>query len=128
MHFIQKEKSDELESSLISNTQSNPNFIKYPSEKVKTDENQERELYKIDYVLPFNDDGQFELGYRRSNTYIYTDYLVEDENSSGQFIKNTNLSNNLFYNEKVNAYYSQYGNKKNHYINSVSRSKMNKIL
>jgi len=110
---FQKEKSDELESSLISNTQSNPNFIKYPSEKVKTDENQERELYKIDYVLPFNDDGQFELGYRRSNTYIYTDYLVEDENSSGQFIKNTNLSNNLFYNEKVNAYYSQYGNKKN---------------
>ena len=110
---FQKEKSDELESSLISNTQSNPNFIKYPSEKVKTDENQERELYKIDYVLPFNEDGQFELGYRRSNTYINTDYLVEDENSIGQFIKNTNLSNNLFYNEKVNAYYSQYGNKKN---------------
>ena len=110
---FQKEKSDELESSLISNTQSNPNFIKYPSEKVKTDENQERELYKIDYVLPFNEDGQFELGYRRSNTYINTNYLVEDENSIGQFIKNTNLSNNLFYNEKVNAYYSQYGNKKN---------------
>ena len=110
---FQKEKSDELESSLISNTQSNPNFIKYPSEKVKTDENQERELYKIDYVKPFNDDGQFEIGYRRSNTYINTDYLVEDENSIGQFIKNTNLSNNLFYNEKVNAYYSQYGNKKN---------------
>ena len=110
---FQKEKSDELESSLISNTQSNPNFIKYPSEKVKTDENQERELYKIDYVLPFNDDGQFEMGYRRSNTYINTDYLVEDENSNGEFIKNTNLSNNLFYNEKVNAYYSQYGNKKN---------------
>ena len=110
---FQKEKSEELESSLISNTQSIPNFIKYPSEKVKTDENQERELYKIDYVLPFNDDGQFEMGYRRSNTYINTDYLVEDENSNGEFIKNTNLSNNLFYNEKVNAYYSQYGNKKN---------------
>ena len=110
---FQKEKSDELESSLISNTQSNPNFIKYPSEKVKTDENQERELYKIDYVLPFKEDGQFELGYRRSNTYINTDYLVEDENSVGKFIKNTNLSNNLFYNEKINAYYSQYGNKKN---------------
>ena len=110
---FQKEKSEELESSLISNTQSIPNFIKYPSEKVKTDENQERELYKIDYVLPFNDDGQFEMGYRRSNTYINTDYLVEDENSNGEFIKNTNLSNDLFYNEKVNAYYSQYGNKKN---------------
>ena len=102
-----------VEIGIISNTQSIPNFIEYLGEKVKTDENQKSELYKIDYVLPIGEDGQFEMGYRRSNTYINTDYLVEDENSNGEFIKNTNLSNNLFYNEKVNAYYSQYGNKKN---------------
>ena len=100
---FQKEKSKEFENGQISNTQSLPISIKYPSEKVKTDEKQERELFKIDYVLPFDDDGQFELGFRRSNSYINTDYLVEDENLNGQFIKNTNLSNELFYNEKVNA-------------------------
>ena len=109
----QKEKSNKFESGIISNTQSIPNFIKYLGEKVLTDENQESELYKIDYVLPIGEDGQFEMGYRKSNQFQITDYLVEDESLDGQFIKNSNLSNNLYYNEKINAFYTQYGNKKN---------------
>ena len=109
----QKEKSNEFESGIISNTQSIPNFVKYLGEKVKTDENQESELYKIDYVLPIGEDGQFEMGYRKSNQFQITDYLVEDESLNGQFVKNSNLSNNLYYNEKINAFYTQYGNKKN---------------
>ncbi|MDG2367635.1 MAG: TonB-dependent receptor [Flavobacteriaceae bacterium] len=110
---FQKEKSNEIEIGIITNTQSVPNFIKYLGERVNTNENQDSELYKIDYVLPLGDDGQFELGFRRSNRYQITDYLVEDENLNGEFIKNTNLSNNLYYNEKINAFYTQYGNKKN---------------
>ena len=109
----QKEKSNEIESGLISNTQSVPNYVKYLSERVKTDERQDRELYKIDYVLPLGEDGQFEMGYRKSNQFINTDYLVEDENLNGNYVKNSNLSNNLFYNEKINAFYTQFGNKKN---------------
>ena len=110
---FQKEKSNEIEIGIITNTQSVPNFIKYLGERVNTNENQDSELYKIDYVLPLGDDGQFELGFRRSNRYQITDYLVEDENLNGVFIKNSNLSNNLYYNEKINAFYTQYGNKKN---------------
>ena len=110
---FQKEKSKEIEIGIITNTQSVPNFIKYLGERVNTNENQDSELYKIDYVLPLGDDGQFELGFRRSNRYQITDYLVEDENLNGEFIKNTNLSNNLYYNEKINAFYTQYGNKTN---------------
>ena len=109
----QKEKSNEIESSFISNTQSNPKFIKYLGEKVITDENQNSELYKIDYVLPIGEDGQFELGYRKSNKFQNTDYLVQDEVLNGNYLINTDLTNNLFYNEKVNAFYTQYGNKKN---------------
>ena len=109
----QKEKSNEIESGLISNTQSIPNYVKYLSEKVKTDERQESELYKIDYVLPIGEDGQFEMGYRKSNKFQNTDYLVEDENSNGNYVRNSNLSNSLFYNEKINAFYTQFGNKKN---------------
>ena len=109
----QKEKSNEIESSFISNTQSNPKFIEYLGEKVKTDENQNSELYKIDYVLPIGEDGQFELGYRKSNKFQNTDYLVQDEVLNGNYLINTDLTNNLFYNEKVNAFYTQYGNKKN---------------
>ena len=76
---FQKEKSNEIEIGIITNTQSVPNFIKYLGERVNTNENQDSELYKIDYVLPLGDDGQFELGFRRSNRYQITDYLVENE-------------------------------------------------
>ena len=109
----QKEKSSENENGFISNTQLKPLFTKYLSEKVNTDEIQESELFKIDYVLPIKKDGQFELGFRRSNQYQDIDYLAENEDLNGNFINDLNLSNTLLYNEKVNAFYTQYGNKNN---------------
>ena len=109
----QKEKSSEYENGFISNSQLKPVFTKYLSEKAATDEIQESELFKLDYVLPIKKDGQFELGFRGSNQYQNIDYLAENEDSSGNFVNDTNLSNNLLYNEKVNAFYTQYGNKKN---------------
>ena len=109
----QKEKSLEYEDGLISNSQLKPLLTRYLGEKAATDEVQKSELFKIDYVLPIKKDGQFELGFRRSNQHQNIDYLAENENSNGDFINDTNLSNNLLYNEKVNAFYSQYGNKKN---------------
>ena len=95
----QKEKSSENENGFISNTQLKPLFTKYLSEKVNTDEIQESELFKIDYVLPIKKDGQFELGFRRSNQYQDIDYLAENEDLNGNFINDLNLSNTLFYNE-----------------------------
>jgi len=109
----QKEKSSENENGFISNSQLKPVFTKYLSEKVNTDEIQESELFKIDYVLPIKKDGQFELGFRISNQYQDIDYLAENEDLNGNFINDLNLSNTLLYNEKVNAFYTQYGNKKN---------------
>jgi hypothetical protein len=109
----QNEKSSENERGFISNSQLKPVYTKYLSEKVATDEIQESELFKIDYVLPINKDVQFELGFRRSNQYQDIDYLVENESLNGDFINDVNLSNTLLYNEKVNAFYTQYGNKKN---------------
>ena len=41
--------------------------------------------------------------------------LVEKENSSGEYVSDNNLSNTLLYNEKVNAFYTQIGNKKNNF-------------
>ena len=41
--------------------------------------------------------------------------MVEKEDNSGNYISDNNLSNTLLYNEKVNAYYTQYGNKKNNF-------------
>ena len=109
----QKEKSSENENGFISNSQLKPILTKYLSEKVNTDEIQESELFKIDYVLPIKKDGQFELGFRRSNQHQDIDYLAKNEDFNGNFINDLNLSNTLLYNEKVNAFYTQYGNKKN---------------
>ena len=47
----QKEKSFENESGLISNSQLKPIYTRYLSEKVATDQIQESELFKIDYVF-----------------------------------------------------------------------------
>lgn len=111
----QKEKSFEIESSSILNNKLKPIFERNLSEKITTDENQNSELYKVDYVLPIGEEGQFEAGFRRSNQHQKIDYLVEKEDNSGNFISDNNLSNTLLYNEKVNAYYTQYGNKKNNF-------------
>ena len=111
----QKEKSSEFENGFISNNQLRPELKKYLSEKVSTDEIQNSDLFKIDYVLPIKSDGRFEMGFRRSNQHQNIDYLAENENLNGDFINDLNLSNNLLYNEKVNAFYSQYGNKKNNF-------------
>ena len=111
----QKEKSFEIESSSILNNKLKPIFERNLSEKITTDENQNSELYKVDYVLPIGVEGQFEAGFRRSNQHQKIDYLVEKEDNSGNYISDNNLSNTLLYNEKVNAYYTQYGNKKNNF-------------
>ncbi len=111
----QKEKSFEIESSSILNSKLKPIYERYLSEKITTDENQNSELYKIDYVLPIGEEGQFEAGFRRSNQHQKIDYLVEKEDDLGNYISDNNLSNTLLYNEKVNAYYTQYGNKKNNF-------------
>ena len=111
----QKEKSFEIESSSILNSKLKPIYVRYLSEKIITDENQNSELYKFDYVLPIGEEGQLEAGFRRSNQHQKIDYLVEKEDNLGNYISDKNLSNTLLYNEKVNAYYTQYGNKKNNF-------------
>ena len=111
----QKEKSFEIESSSILNSKLKPIYERFLSEKITTDENQNSELYKVDYVLPIGEEGQFEAGFRRNNQHQKIDYLVEKEDNFGNYISDDNLSNTLLYNEKVNAYYTQYGNKKNNF-------------
>ena len=63
----QKEKSFEIESSSILNSKLKPIYERFLSEKITTDENQNSELYKVDYVLPIGEEGQFEAGFRRNN-------------------------------------------------------------
>ncbi len=100
---FQYENSTEDEKSLI--TQDGDD-----AEKVRTLENQKEILLQGDFVQPIGDQSQFELGYRGTFNELDTDYTLEF-NENGNFVLNTDLSNNLIYREYVNALYSQFGSK-----------------
>ncbi len=82
------------------------------AETVVTLEEQDRVLLKTDYVKPIGEDGQFELGYRGTFKDMDTDYILNNfDEDLGEFVLDTDVSNNLLYKEDINAVYSQYGNK-----------------
>ncbi|MGV6832525.1 MAG: TonB-dependent receptor domain-containing protein [bacterium] len=101
---FQYENSEETEASII-----NQNNIDV--ENVVTAENQDRILLQTDFVKPIGEAGQFEVGFRGEYFDLSTDYLVEFADDNGDFIVNTDLTNTLNFDQKVNAVYTQYGNK-----------------
>ncbi len=67
-------------------------------------QDQNRNLFQVDYVLPIGKSSQFELGYRGDFSEQTTDVKVYNSN-----VINTNFTNTLEYKEKVNALYTQFG-------------------
>ncbi|MEZ4854493.1 TonB-dependent receptor domain-containing protein [Flavobacterium sp.] len=82
------------------------------NERTLNNQKQLRQLLQTDYVLPIGENGRFEAGYRGSFQRNITDFQI-DENQNNTWINNTNYSNLLEYNEDINAFYTQYGNKIN---------------
>lgn len=101
---FQYETTDELEASIIEQND-------VAVEDVATDENEERVFLQGDYVMPIGEVSQFEAGYQGRFVTLDTDYAVAFNDGNGNFILDTNLSNNLIYREYVNAFYSQFGSK-----------------
>lgn len=81
-------------------------------ERSFTDETSEDVLLKADYVLPINENTQFEFGVNADLNNQTTDYLLE-EFENNQYVNNTNFSNTLDFQQNVYAVYSQYGQKIN---------------
>ncbi|OYQ41569.1 outer membrane beta-barrel family protein [Flavobacterium aurantiibacter] len=75
------------------------------------DQNQKRNIIQIDYVLPFGKNQQFEAGYKGDTNILGTDFVVGGLDENGNFSQYQQFSNNLEYKERVNALYTQYGNK-----------------
>lgn len=69
------------------------------------EQNSDRTLFQVDYILPFAESSQFEFGYRAEYLESLSKYAVD----SDDFGDNPNFNNIFQYNEKVNALYSQYG-------------------
>lgn len=76
-------------------------------------ENELRHIARVDYVLPFNENSQFEAGYLGNFNELNTKFNISSLNDSGVLEPNDLFRNNLDYKEKVHALYTQYGNKWN---------------
>ena len=100
---FQKETSEEDQSDLAENTA-------IDNQSSTTNEIQDRILMQLDYVLPIDENTQFELGYRGNYSEQATDYQVFDITSGGT-IPNTNLTNYLRFVQNVDAAYTQFGKK-----------------
>ena len=100
---FQVENSKEDEKSIISQDGDD-------AERVETLEEQNRVLLQTDYVLPIGEVSQFEFGYRGNFNELDTDYTLEFK-ENGDYVLDTNVSNNLIYTEHINAVYSQFGSK-----------------
>lgn len=74
-------------------------------ETTRNNQDSERNLVQIDYVLPIGDKSRFEAGYKAE----YLETLSDFEVNSEEFGSNPNFNNLFEYKEKVNALYSQYG-------------------
>lgn len=74
-------------------------------------ENELRHIARVDYVLPFNENSQFEAGYLGNFNELNTKFNINSLNDSGNLVPNDLFKNDLEYNEKVHALYAQYGNK-----------------
>ncbi len=98
---LQYENSKEWETSLIDENE-------ILNERV--DENIESESYLIrsDFVLPIDENQQFEAGIRIESEDDITDYKVFD-NIDSEFIEDLDQTNLFQYKERISAFYSQYG-------------------
>lgn len=109
---LQYENRKQNEFSLINDNTTFPDFEQRPSEKISTDEENKSYLAQVDYVLPIGENAQFEAGYRGDFSKSTTDYVLKQEiGTSGDFVRNDDISNVFNYDQNVNAVYSQYGNK-----------------
>ncbi|MBI9041381.1 TonB-dependent receptor [Lutibacter sp.] len=81
-------------------------------ERSFTNEESEDVLVKADYVLPINENTQFEFGVNADLNNQVTDYLLE-EYENNVYTNNLDFSNTLDFQQNVFAAYSQYGQKIN---------------
>ena len=109
---LQYDTRDETESNLITEENTFPAFELLPAEDISTEQIRDSYLVQADYVLPIGENAQFEAGYRGRFRETVTDFQVlEEVGTSGVFERNGNLSNVFTFNQDVNAFYTQYGNK-----------------
>ncbi|MEE9348513.1 MAG: outer membrane beta-barrel family protein [Flavobacteriaceae bacterium] len=105
------ETSDDDEFSKIVGEEFSPNPNIALQEKTHALEDNKNYLVQTDYVLPIGENAQFEAGFKLTNRDQETDFALFEEQITGEFIKDTNVSNIFKFKDQTTAFYTQYGNK-----------------
>ena len=103
------EEADLVESSGIPNSMLIPNQL----QRSLNDELEERWMVQGEYIHPFNKAGEFETGFRYTDRTVANDYVVEEQDDAGNYVVDSNFTNDFEYSEKVAAAYAMVGNKRN---------------
>ena len=74
------------------------------------DEYENQYLLQMDYVKPFATKGKIETGLRTSFREMENDYIVQEQDESGDFVTIPGLDNIFLYNENILAAYAIVGN------------------
>ncbi|MBU2557727.1 MAG: TonB-dependent receptor [Bacteroidetes bacterium] len=88
------------------------------TEEFQRIENNERESnfqFQVDYVHPFTKKSKFEAGVKYEQREIDNDYMVEEMDSTGQYVPLPEYTNRFIYDEKIFAAYLLYGNEVGRY-------------
>ncbi|MBD3580900.1 TonB-dependent receptor domain-containing protein [Flavobacterium selenitireducens] len=86
--------------------------INFGDERTTNIQDQNRNVFMADYVLPIGKDSQFEAGYKGEFNRVLTDYSVGQlDTDTGLYVLDYDFTNKLDYKEKINALYMQYGSK-----------------
>ena len=120
-NFVKKFKKDghklTADFSFSDNTDNEFSYIRdtdFDDVRTNEDQIQKRTIVQTDYVLPIGENGRFEAGFKGDYTESNTDFRYEDfDDASNSWTQNDSISNIFQYKEKVNALYTQYGNKIN---------------
>ena len=75
------------------------------------DEFEKHWLFQLDYVRPIGKEGKFETGFRSSFRDMTNDYVVSEQDATGQFVPLPGLDNVFVYNENIHALYGILANK-----------------
>ncbi|WP_396638098.1 TonB-dependent receptor domain-containing protein [Maribacter sp. R77961] len=109
---LQLSYDEEFKPTPITENQTFPNTAPIANLNIEELELQNEYLAQVDYVLPMGD-AQFEAGYRGNWEQSDTDFYLEEELDlgSGVFVPNAGLVNRFVFNQNVNSFYTQYGDK-----------------
>lgn len=109
---LQLSYNEEFKPTPIIENQTFPTTLPIANLNLEDLEFQNEYLAQVDYVLPMGD-AQFEAGYRGNWEQSDTDFYLEEELDlgSGLFVPNLGLINRFVFNQNVNSFYTQYGDK-----------------